>query len=131
MKNTLQTGDGHYTRTQPPEHGLFETRPTSRQSPTSAAAAVRAAPRISAARLAVLRFIVSRGDHGATDEEGITGTGLSPNTYRPRRVELFQGYKSYPGGMIIGTGHRSTASGARANVYVATAAGRQLAESIT
>jgi len=39
---------------------------------------------------AVLRFIDSRGEQGATDEEIQIGLGMDPSTQRPRRIELYR-----------------------------------------
>lgn len=56
---------------------------------------------------------ISRADNGLTDEEGIAETGLSPSTYRPRRVELVRA------GKVVDSGRtRKTASGRSATVWV-------------
>ena len=60
-------------------------------SPTSEAAAEGIVPRAATLRRAVFDFIRSHGQWGATDEEGIEGTGIVASTYRPRRVELVTG----------------------------------------
>ena len=39
-------------------------------------------------RAILLRFLLEQADHGATDEEMQTATGMNPSTQRPRRVEL-------------------------------------------
>jgi len=54
---------------------------------------------------------------GLTDEEGIAMTGLSPSSYRPRRVELDRG------GFVVQAGTRRTASGRSAIVWAAAGNG--------
>lgn len=55
-------------------------------SPTSRMAADSINPRLSDLHRAVYRHLRDSG--GSTDEQGQVATGLSPNTYRPRRREL-------------------------------------------
>lgn len=67
----------------------FDARPRYvRTSDTSRAAQASAEPKAGTKRAIVLAFIRGRGAEGATDEEIQTGLPLSPNTQRPRRVEL-------------------------------------------
>lgn len=61
--------------------------PHQRHSPTSRDAAEAILPRTGSLRRVVLDAIRQAGADGLTDEEGIDATGLSPSTYRPRRVE--------------------------------------------
>ena len=81
-----------------------------------------AAESISRRALSNLHRIVYRAlcKGGYTDEQGIDATGLSPSTYRPRRIELCeQGY-------VAKSGRRAaTRSGRMADVYVVTEKGRQ------
>jgi hypothetical protein len=68
-------------------------------------------------RTKVLEFISERGEEGATDEEGIAGLGLSPSTFRPRRIELMQA------GLVEDSGQRRlTAAGRSAIVWRAKGA---------
>ena len=80
-----------------------------------------AAKSISRRTLSNLHRIVYRAlcSGGLTDEQGIDATGLSPSTYRPRRIELCdQGY-------VAKSGRReATRSGRMADVYVVTEKGR-------
>ncbi len=95
------------TQTTIPE-SLFVAR-----SQTSRAAAEAIRPDTGRLRLAVLVAIRDAG--GLTDEEGIDATGISPNCYRPRRVELVQM------GKVIDSGKtRLTKSLRKAVVWVAT-----------
>lgn len=86
--------------------------PAQRHSATSVEAAEGIKPDASRLRALVLSAIVSGG--GLTDEEGIERTGLSPSTYRPRRVELVQAGRVADSG-----GTRPTRSGRKAAVWVA------------
>lgn len=91
------------------------------QGDTSAEAARRIAPLTGAKRLEVLAAIVHSGHYGLTDEEGQELTGMNQNTYRPRRVELSEGYKDIVGGWVEDSGkRRDTRSGVPAKVWVAT-----------
>ncbi len=88
--------------------------PSQRHSPTSRAAAAAMASDTSRLRGLVLREILTAG--GLTDEEGIDATGLSPSTYRPRRVELVER------GQVRDAGRtRPTRSGRKAVIWEATA----------
>ena len=62
--------------------------PAQRHSETSVAAAKSIKPDANRLRLKVYDFIASRGQDGATDEEGQEALGMQGSTYRPRRVEL-------------------------------------------
>jgi hypothetical protein len=59
---------------------------------TSRLAALRAAPRSSSARHRVLLAIWRAGKDGLIDDEIVGRVGMSPNTVRPRRVELVEGH---------------------------------------
>lgn len=59
---------------------------------TSRIAALRITPRSGSTRRRVLFFIVEQGVTGATDDEIASALRLSPNTARPRRVELLEGF---------------------------------------
>ena len=89
--------------------------PYAKGSETSKAAAEKARPRSGTQRDRIYVHILVSGDHGSTDEEGQEATGISPNAYRPRRGELAER------GLIHRNGQtRPTASGAEADVWVAT-----------
>ena len=67
----------------------FTARPRYvRNSDTSRAAQASAEPKAGTKRALVLAFIRGRGADGATDEEIQRELPMSPNTQRPRRVEL-------------------------------------------
>jgi hypothetical protein len=84
-------------------------------SPTSQAAATAIRPDANRLRAAVLEFLRTRGADGATDEDGIEGTGIGPSTFRPRRVELVEL------AMVKDSGtKRRTKSGRLAAVWIAT-----------
>jgi hypothetical protein len=57
---------------------------------TSVLAAWRAWPRSGTQRERVLRWVIDRGDHGATDDEIQDALRLSGNSERPRRLELVE-----------------------------------------
>lgn len=88
--------------------------PAQQHSATSVEAAGRIAPVASTLRMAVLRWLRSRGIEGGTDEEGIDATALSPSTFRPRRVELVN-----LGLVVDSKTVRKTRSGRNATVWVA------------
>lgn len=98
---------------------LFDTAPPAQpHSATSQEAADAIRPDSNRLRSVVYAAIRGAGPDGLTDEEGIERTGLSPSTYRPRRVELVAG------GMVVDSGRtRKTASGRKAAVWVATDGG--------
>lgn len=67
----------------------------------------------------VSAYIVSRGEDGATDEEGQEALAMPGNTYRPRRTEL----QSL--GLVRDSGaRRETKSGRKAVVWCATGRGQ-------
>jgi hypothetical protein len=66
-------------------------------------------------RVAVLDYITSRGTEGATDEEIQGALKLSPNTERPRRIELVEQGAVEKSGIT-----RLTSSRRKAAVWVAT-----------
>lgn len=86
--------------------------PAQEHSETSLEAAKAIRGETANLRALVLAFLVAQ--RGATDEEGIDGTGLSPSTYRPRRVELVQAGKVRDSGR-----ERPTRSGRKAVVWEA------------
>lgn len=87
--------------------------PCQAHSPTSREAAVAIEPRSETLRRAVLEFIRSRGETGATDEECQEGLAMNPSTQRPRRIELQQA------GLVHDSGRtRLTKSGRKAVVWV-------------
>lgn len=65
----------------------------------------------------VLRYLLDQGERGATDEQGAQATGIRPDTWRARRVELRDA------GLVIDSGRRRcVSSGRQAAVWVAAAA---------
>lgn len=87
--------------------------PAQAHSATSKAAAESIRPAAATLRAAVLRLIRTYPG-GLTDEEGIDLTGLSPSTYRPRRIENVRA------GLIRNSGRtRKTRSGRDATVWEA------------
>jgi hypothetical protein len=97
------------------DYPLFDDPPAQRHSPTSVAAAEAIRAAMPALRRRVLDALGDSGERGLTDEEGIDGTGLSPSTYRPRRVELCER------GLCRDSGRtRRVRSGKAAVVWVAT-----------
>ena len=58
-------------------------------------------------RREVFEAIASRGETGATDEEVVRITGLSPSTARPRRVELVEA------GLVVATNVRRRGASGR------------------
>lgn len=92
-----------------------------RRKSTSRSAYEKLADQMPELRAKVFRYLLARGDEGATDEEGQAETGLSPNTYRPRRRELTDERK-YPNGAtpVVDSGRRrKTKGGNPATVWVA------------
>jgi len=88
--------------------------PFRQRSATSQAAAFAIETDTQRLRRLVGDHIRRCGAAGCTDEEGQNALGLSGNTYRPRRVDLFDK------GCIKPTGRfRLTAAGRRAVVWVA------------
>lgn len=85
---------------------------------TSRLAALKMAPKAGTLREMVLRCIVVAGNYGRTDDAIVTNLGKSPNSIRPRRVELVEG------GFIIDSGRkRASEYGNDAIVWVATEKG--------
>ncbi|HRQ74261.1 MAG TPA: hypothetical protein PLU35_14660, partial [Phycisphaerales bacterium] len=81
---------------------------------TSGVAADRIAGHAKDLRARVLAFIVERGPHGATDDEGETALGIKCQTYTPRRGELVAL------GLVVDSGRRrNTASGRPAAAWIA------------
>lgn len=92
------------------------------QAETSEIAAVLIAPNTGKLRYRVLMAIAREG--GLTDEEGIAVTGLPPSTYRPRRVELHEGWQEFVGGYIRNSGQKRLTRARRpAIVWVVTEKG--------
>jgi hypothetical protein len=87
-------------------------------SDTSRAAAYSMEGSVGAMRACVLRFIVTAGSKGATDEEVQNRLPMNQNTQRPRRRELqLSGY------VERSDIRRPTRSGSLAYAYVATSKG--------
>lgn len=83
---------------------------------TSFAAAARVLGKSGSGRRRVMELLAS---YDLTDEEMASMLHMSPNTQRPRRVELVDN------GYVVATGERrQTISGARSIVWTATDAGR-------
>lgn len=107
-----------------PHRGMVE-RPA--QADTSADAADAIGGISGRLRLIVLAELVAAGDRGLTDEEGIDLTGIPASTYRPRRVELCDGWQDIQGGFVRDSGsRRRTRSGRTAVVWQATMLGHSL-----
>ena len=89
--------------------------PASRNAPpgTSDVAAARIASHTAELRDRILRFVTSRGVHGATDDEGETTLGIMAQTYTPRRGELVR-----QGLLVDSRERRPTRSGRPATVWV-------------
>ncbi len=99
------------------------TTPFVRQSETSRQAAHRIADVAPTIKSQVLRFIESRGERGATDEEMQTTLQLDPSTQRPRRREL------QLAGVIRNSGDfRKTKSGRLATVWITEVEHARMAE---
>ena len=99
----------------PPSDSLWGQPPSHHNAPrgTSRTGAKRIASAAPTLRAQVLAYIASRGDFGATDEEGEDATGLKPQTYTPRRWELVHA------GSVRDSGkRRKTKSGSSAAVWV-------------
>jgi len=80
---------------------------------TSRKAAQKIRPRIGRLQARVFEFIRDRGPLGVTDEELVESLNMSPNTLRPRRVELRNI------GAIIDSGRRRpTRSGRDAAIWI-------------
>lgn len=62
---------------------------------TARLAALRATPRSGTIRRRVLAELVKLGEVGATDDELSAALMISPNTIRPRRLELVEGEWAY------------------------------------
>jgi DNA-binding MarR family transcriptional regulator len=92
---------------------LFAQRaPAQQHSPTSVAAAESLTPEdLNDGQRRVLAYLKEHGP--ATDEQIIAGTGMNPNTARPRRVELVRR------GLVVNGGEGRTQSGNRAVVWKA------------
>jgi hypothetical protein len=82
---------------------------------TSRLAALKVRPVSGTQRAAVLAFLLACNGRGATDDEISEGMGLSPNSVRPRRVELVEG------GWVQDSGEvRPSAFGNAAIVWIVT-----------
>lgn len=66
----------------------IQPAPYQRHSATSKAAAIGIEPKAGTKRAKVLEYLRSCSAQGATDEEMQQCIPMSPNTQRPRRVEL-------------------------------------------
>ncbi len=97
------------------DRNLFDDPPAQRHSETSVAAAEDIASAAQTLRRMVLLYLKSRHPDGATDEEAQELLMMSPNTQRPRRVELVRA------GLVRDSGRtRKTRSGRKAVVWEAT-----------
>ena len=82
-------------------------------SRTSKAAAAAIGGKAVSLRQAVLNFVRSRREHGATDQEICGGLDIPSDTGRPRRCELVNA------GLLVDSGRtRLTRSGRAATVWV-------------
>lgn len=92
---------------------LFRKRaPAVQSSITSMQAADSLTPsRLNDLQDRVYRFLKSRGDHGATDEQLADGLGLNPSTARPRRIELVRL------NLVVKGDRRKTRSGRSADAW--------------
>lgn len=84
-----------------------------KHSSTSHAAAVSAKPSAATLRLQIDAYLSSVGKSGATDEEMQNHTQITPNTQRPRRVELVESGRVFDSGF-----KRKTKSNRDATVWV-------------
>ena len=76
------------------------------------AANLMSGTRAGSLRATIWRWLLERGERGATDEEGQDALGMEGNTYRPRRVELQEA------GLVVATkADRLTRSKRKAVVY--------------
>jgi hypothetical protein len=89
--------------------------------PTSANAALLAAPKSGTRRHQILRHILAAGNRGLTDDQIIVRSGLPHQSVGPRRLELEQG-----GWIEDSTQRRKTRTGSEAIVWVATTKARRL-----
>ena len=86
--------------------------PPAQNKPTSISAAKHIRPNAGTIRAMVRNHIVLQGSYGATDQEIQHALGLSGDTERPRRIELWNA------GFIIDSGLvRKTDSGLAAVVW--------------
>jgi hypothetical protein len=96
---------------------VFDPPPVSGVTPATWTASQDAAdavePNAETLRAAVLAYVRSRGAQGATDDEIQTALGLSGNTERPRRWELWKT------DLIQAQGWRRNARGRKCAVWVA------------
>ncbi|QDP54720.1 MAG: hypothetical protein GOVbin2833_9 [Prokaryotic dsDNA virus sp.] len=90
------------------EVGLFSS-----SSPDTSVEAAHRMRGLSSLRIRLFQWLDERGWEGATDEEMQEGTGIEPNTQRPRRKELQQEGKVFDSGE-----RRKTRSGRNAIVWV-------------
>lgn len=82
---------------------------------TSRLAALQVTPKTGTLRAAALRAVVAAAWRGLTDDELCASIGRSPNSVRPRRVELVEG------GFIIDSGLRRPSNYGNASiVWIAT-----------
>ena len=91
---------------------MITFNPPAQNTPTSRDAAKRMRPNAGTLRAMVRNYIVLQGSHGATDLEIQKALGLSGDTERPRRIELWNA------GFILDSGEsRMTDSGLAAIVW--------------
>ncbi|MCH8824813.1 MAG: hypothetical protein IH984_15045 [Planctomycetes bacterium] len=98
---------------------LFDESPAVRSSSTSCEAARQMKSKAPHLKRRILKFLIEQREAGTTDEEIQLALSITGNSERPRRVSLVN----------LGLKHssrhtRSTQSGARATVWVASSAGQ-------
>lgn len=85
---------------------------------TSWEAAGKIAPHVPGIREAVYRYVAGRGDFGATAREICHGLTISPDTCRPRLIEL-QGTASWAHGKLPARILRTSGKREGMRIYVA------------
>jgi predicted ArsR family transcriptional regulator len=93
---------------------------------TSRLAALKAAPKSGTYRYQILRALVAASDTGCTDDELAQQLSISPNTVRPRRLELVEG-----GFVCEGTRSAKSFFGNKAIAWIATPQGVRAVEDIS
>lgn len=85
-----------------------------RRKSTSQTAYEKLAEQMPELRAKVYRYLLAKGDEGATDEEMQIELGMNPSTQRPRRGELVAA------GLVVDSGRRrELRSGNKGTVWVA------------
>lgn len=112
----MKFDDGGMFDPAPSSNPAWGSPPPLKPTPYLPNAPPKRPPITSAKLLLVLDTIRRAGPAGITDEEIATLTGLSPNTARPRRIDLLNL------GMIRRQGTRVTLAGNSATAWVTTRA---------